>query len=161
MEDPPRHGTAPLHSRREKIAFVVVFVAAIAVAGLTLGWDRAWYGAAGTSCLWALGGLFFLVREIRRIKREPEDPQAEVDWLAVRRAEVRVGSTSQRYQALFEGTLAPSSVAMSKQEQKIAKALVRLGLPQATVSTLDGDAPAPPSGVDGEPYLIEIPPELV
>lgn len=161
MSNPSRHEIPLLHSRGQKIAFGVVFVAAVVAAGLAFGWDQAVYGAAATSCLWAVGGLIFLVRDIRRAKREPRDPKAEVDWLAVRRAEVRVEGSPERYMALFEGTLSPSSVPMSKREQKIAKALVRLGLPQATVSTLDADAPAPPSGVDGEPFLIEIPELLV
>jgi len=161
MTEPPRGGAPLLATRGLKIAWGVVFVAAVVGAGLAFGWDNAVYGAAGTSCLWAVGGTIVLVRDIRRFRREPREPEAEVDWLAVRRAEVRVEGSQERYMALFEGTLGPSTVAMSKREQKIAKALVRLGLPQATVSTLDKQAPAPPSSVDGEPYVIEIPQELV
>jgi hypothetical protein len=84
--------------------------------------------------------------------------EPSIDWLAIRHVEVRVQGSPGRYVAHFEGTLTPPTGGMNKQEQKIARALVLLGLPPATVSTVDDDAPPPPSSTeDGTPHLIEIP----
>lgn len=158
MTEPAKDNGGPLHSRREKIAFIVVFAAAVVAAGLTFGWEDAWYGAAGTSCLWTLGSLVVV---LFKAEKAGPDSESKIDWPAVRRVEVRVEGSQERYVAHFEDSLTPSTVFMGKKEQKIARVLVRMGLPEATVSTLDDDAPPPPSGVEGgEPYLIEIPAEL-
>jgi len=159
--DPRRDVSAPVRTRREAIAFLVVYAGVVVTVGLIFDWDRAYYAAAGTVCLWCVGALVFhLTREIRRSRsgghQQPQGPA--IDWLAIRHAEVRVQGSPGRYVAHFEGTLTPPTGNMNEQEQKVARALTLLGFPPATVSTLDNDAPAPPSSTeDGTPYAIEIP----
>ena len=93
--------------------------------------------------------------------RKPELPKPDQpDWAAIGVVEVRVSGTGQRYEAHFtDADVAyPVPGLMTRDERRVANAMLLLGLPPARVSTLGADDPPPISPV-GEPHIIEIPRE--